>query len=425
MEDTLENRLKILQAYGYDKFQKRDYVSSIVYYQKYLELDQTNPDVYNMLGYLYRVASNKYKNLEKQIQYFEKAIQLKPDFIEALRNLAITYPLVGRYDDAINCFHKLFELGPVTDDYITYAYLKIRLGDFKEGWKYYEYRFIKEYMPSEYPKIDKPRWEGNKIPNKVLLVQYEQGFGDTIQFCRYLERVKPLVKKIIFRVQNELVDLMKSSLTDIDVVGMSTSLDELNFDYHVPLISLLYIMKETKDNIPLTQGYIKADKNKIEQYKKEYFNNDCLKIGISWHGMKLGNRLRNIPLEYFYPLTNIKNTKVYSFQKGCGNKELNEIPQDIEIIDLGKTFNDFSDTAAAMANLDLFITSDNGVFNLAGAMGIKTYLLLNHFAEWRWFLDDKTTPWYENVEIFRKQDEYDKWDLLINQVIEKISQTSC
>lgn len=136
--------------------------------------------------------------------------------------------------------------------------------------------------------------------------------------------------------------------------------------------------------------------------------------------MKLGNPYRNVPLKYFYPLAKLENVKLYSFQKSFGSEQLKQLPDNVEIIDLGKTFNNFSDTAAAMANLDLFVTSDNGVFNLAAAMGIKTHLLLNKFSEWRWFFEEEVNPWYSNVKIFKKQNETDCWSILMERIIEEI-----
>jgi len=410
----------ILNKLGDERCDAYDYVTAIVYYEEALKINPQDANTYNTIGYMYKKISTKYENLDKQIEYYEKAIELAPDHLQAVRNLALAYPLVGRIQEAIKYFHKLFELGPVIDDYVAYSYLKIQLGDFKEGWKHYEHRFYVEGRSTEYPKIDKPLWKGQKIQNKTLLVHYEQGFGDTIQFFRYLEQVKPLSKKIIFRVQNTLVDLIKMNTSEIEVVGMSTPLENLSFDYQIPLMSLPHVLNATIDNIPFTEGNIKADKIKEKDYKEKYFDNDCLKIGISWNGAKGGNFLRDIPLDVFYPLTKIKNVKVYSFQKNFGSEQLEQLPPDIEIIDMGKTFNDFSDTAAAMANLDLFVTSDNGVFNLAATMGVKTFLFLNKNSEWRWFFDEDRTPWYDSVRIFKKQNENDDWKLLMQRVIDTL-----
>lgn len=410
-----------LKKLGDEKYKSGDYYAAIDYFSAYLETDPKNAPMHNIIGYLYEKI-DRYETVDEQIKYYEKAAKLDPTFNMAIRNLAFAYSKKERYQDAIAQFHKLFNLGAIPDDYFAYACLKIKLGDFEEGWKYYEYRFCKEYGRTEYPIIEKPRWEGQNISNKTLLVQYEQGFGDSLLFFRYLYEVKPLVKKIIFRVQNELVNLFKTSNKDnnIEIVGMSTELSELSFDYHISLLSLLYVMKANINNIPLSEGYIKADENKVKAYKDEFFNNDCFKIGIAWHGMVVGNKRRNIPLQDFSPLTSLKNVKVYSFQKNAGYNQLSKLPPDVEIIDLGKTFNDFSDTAAAMANIDLFVTSDNGVFNLAGAMGKRTFLLLNKYSEWRWFFDNDSTPWYKSVKIFKKERENDNWNLLIKRVIETI-----
>lgn len=410
-----------LKKLGDEKYKKGDYYGAIEYFKAYLETDPQNASMYNVVGYLYEKI-DRYSTVDEQIKYYEKAVEVDSKCTMAIRNLAFSYSKKGRYEDAIAQFEKLFSLGAIPDDYFAYGCLKIELGDFKDGWKYYEYRFSKEYGRTLYPKFDKPRWDGQNISDKILLVQYEQGFGDSFLFFRYLYEVKPLVRKIIFRVQNELVDLLKTSNPDknIEIVGMSTELNDLSFDYHIPLLSLPYALKSTIDNIPLSQGYIKADENKVKAYKEKFFNNDSLKIGIAWNGMVVGNRRRNIPLINFYNLTTLKNVKIYSFQKNTGYDQLSKLPLDFEVIDLGKEFKDFSDTAAAMANIDIFITSDNGVFNLAAAMGKQTFLLLNKFAEWRWFFDTETTPWYKSVRIFKKENENDDWSLLINQVIEVI-----
>lgn len=415
--------LDILNKLGQDSFDKKDYVTAIVYFKKYLAINPNNADICNTIGYLFREIGGKYQNFDPQIEYFEKAIAIDSNYKFALRNLALTYPFIGKYEEAINCFHKLFKLEPVQDDYLAYAYLQIQLKNFIEGWKYYEHRFLRLGNSIKYPQIDKPKWDGQKIPDKTLLVHYEQGFGDTLCFFRYLEQVKPFAKKIIFRVQNELFDLLKTNVENVEVVPMSTPLNEIFFDYHIPLMSLLHILQATVENIPSTKGYIKADKNKVEKFKKKYFDNDCFKIGIAWSGAQIGNKRRNIPLKCFYPLTKLNNVKVYSFQKGYGAEQLKDIPPDVEITNLSESFDDFSDTAAALENLDLFISSDNGVFNLAGAMGKKTFLMLNKYAEWRWSLDEETTHWYDSVRIFKKQDEDESWDVLIQMVIENLSQS--
>lgn len=416
LEQTKENALKILEQSAYESFKNNDYVKAIIYYERYLEINPNNPDICNTLGYIYRLVGGKYNNIDKQIEYFEKAFKLDQEDEYILRNLALTYPLIGKYNEAVECFQKLFKKCYLVDDYVTYSYLKIRLKDFKEGWKYYENRFKKENN-IDYPIIEKPQWNGDDIKGKTLLVHYEQGYGDSIMFFRYIDLVKPYARKIIFRVQDELIELIKNNIKDVEVVGISCKLESLSFDCHIPLLSLLHVLDASVDDIPLTSVYIKADEQKVKKYKNEFFNNDCLKIGISWNGTKFGNNYRDIPLEKFYPLTTLENIRVYSFQKGYGAEQLDEKPYDIDIINLGQTFKDFSDTAAAMENIDLFITSDNCLLNLAGAMGKKTLALLNKYSEWRWFTEEGITPWYDSVKILKKQEENEDWSLLFDRAI--------
>jgi len=394
---------------------------AIVYFKKYAKKTPQDYNIYNIIGFLYQEI-DEYEDLDEQIKYFQKSLELKPDFKVALRNLAFAYARAGDYEESIECLHKLLELGAVPDDYFYYACLKLMLGDFEEGWKYYEHRFLKEFVPTPYPEFDIPKWEGQDISDKTLLVHYEQGFGDSIQFFRYLPEVLLLSKKLIFRVQNDLLDLFKINSGGIEVVGDSTPIAELSFDYHIPLMNVPRILNATIDNIPLTKGYFEANKDKIQEMKSEFFNTDCFKIGISWHGSLLGKKNRNIPLECFYPLTRLKNVKIYSFQKGESEKDLTNLPPDVEIVNLGETFHDFSDTAAAMANLDLFVTGDNSLLNLAGAMGKKTFALLSKDSEWRWFLDTEKTPWYDSVKIFKKQHENDDWELTMEKVISSLCQ---
>lgn len=414
-EDTF-NKLRLL---GDENVNKGFFVEAIEYYKKCVEIQPQNVIMYNRIGHIYEKLSES-EYLDEQIKYFEKALSIDPDYSLTLRNLAFVYFKAERYEESFSCFHKLLSGKPLTDDYVAYGCRKIQVGDFEEGFKNYEYRFKKTYGITEYPEFDKPRWKGESLPDKTLLVQWEQGFGDSVQFFRYLALAKPFFEKIIFRVQDSLVDLFKINTNDIEIVPGSQDIKELSFDYHVPLLSLPLVLKSNIQNIPSAEGYLKADKEKTEKYRKEYFDNKCFKIGITWCGMATGNRRRDVPLKYFYNAAKLDNVKIYIIQKNFNRDELKNVFPDVEVIDLGKTFNDFSDTAAAIANLDLFLTSDNSVFNLAGAMGIPTYVLLNKFSEWRWFLDENKTPWYDSVRIFKKRIEHEKWNFVMDSAIKAI-----
>lgn len=397
---------------------KKEPVKAIENYKKYLEKNQTEAHVYNQLGHCYE-SLDQFENIELQIEYFNKALELKPDLKSAAKNLCIVYPRLDKYDETLASFNKVLKLGANNDDYFDYACMLIKLGNFEEGWKYYEHRFQKETGPTPYPKIKKPKWKGQKIPGQTLLIHWEQGLGDTIFFARYLSLLKEFTDKLIFRVQPSMHELIKINFPYIQVIPDTVPVEDIKFDFHIPLMSLPAIFKTNVENIPLSEGFLKADKERSEFYKKEFFNNDCLKIGISWQGADVGNHLRDIPFETFYPLARLKNVKVYSFQKGIDTNIFRQMPPDVEIADLGSTFNNFNDTAGAMDNIDIFISSDNSVPNLAGAMGKKTVMLIHKNSEWRWLLDTEKTPWYDSFELIKKTNEKQEWSELIQEAIDK------
>ena len=197
------------------------------------------------------------------------------------------------------------------------------------------------------------------------------------------------------------------------------SVEKVEYDFAVFAMDLPYFLKMDFGNIPNKEGYLKADFDKVKVFEKEYFKEDVLTVGIFYSGGELEKRNakhRAIPLKKMQKLFKIPDIKVYSFQKEDRFSELKDFP---EIVDLGKEFSDFSDTAAAMQNLDVMITIDSAPVHLAGALGVKTFLMLPYFSEWRWFEDVKTTAWYESVEIF-KQSQPDCWDNVIDEICEKL-----
>jgi hypothetical protein len=190
----------------------------------------------------------------------------------------------------------------------------------------------------------------------------------------------------------------------------------------------LPIVCETRpDNIPFSQGYLKVPKQKITSYKKKYINdNDKIKIGIAYEGTMASKETnRDIPLSYLYPLMKLPDVEVYSFQVDDLTRQMDRVPQDAQLIRLGKTFTSWEDTACAMNCMDVMVTTDNGVMNLAGALGVKTFGIFNKITEWRWF---KTTgediAWYKSIKPFQTPTS-DAWEVPVAQIIEEIDKMRC
>lgn len=416
--------LSVYKILGYIYYQLGDYENASKYMNKFIiygSTPQITAEDYNLLGFyyerLYTLTSRNLYDLHRAIDNFVLAANRKPNDKNLLKNVTIAASKANQQALAGRYWKKLFKLGGLNnDDKFDYSAYCLKTGDF-EGWeKYYEYRFDKETNPTVIPKIDKPRWDGGQdISDKTLLVCYEQGFGDTILMAGYLPRLTKIAKKIIYVVQDSLTALIRNSFKDIDIISATQFRDDttIKYDYYIPSMSIPMALKLNRDNISVGEGYLKPNKFIVDQYKFMCFNNDKLKIGLSLSGNKNGDITRDIPIEVIEPLTKLENVQLYLL-----NKDI-EIDNP-KIINLGKTFKNFDDTAGAMVNCDIVISADNVLMNLAGALGVKTFGLFNYHNQFRYFdLTGEDIVWYTSVKPF-VCDDVDNWRYVIDLVIKEI-----
>lgn len=403
----------------------KDNIKAIEYYEKALEKNKNNFSIYNMLGHLYSTChQDKFK--EKQIGYLTKAYELAPNNRIVVKNLAYVYGKFDEVQKADEFYSKLMYLNPTHSDLHAYGAYLVKHKRFSEGFKFLQHRFQKEDLGNvAFPAIftnKKRRWNLKvDITGKHVLVHFEQGFGDSIMFVRFVEELKNLCGKVSVAVQNGLIDLFKDSNLGVDIYT-EAEVEKLSYDYYIPMMDLPIVCETQPDTIPLAEGYLKVPKAKINEYKKKYIENtDKLKIGIAYEGTMASKETdRDIPLEFLYPLMRMPEVEVYSFQVDDVTRQMDRIPEDCNLIRLGGTFKNWEDTACAMNCMDLMITTDNGVMNLAGALGIKTLALFNTITEWRWF---KTTgndiAWYKSIKPFQCPTSK-AWDVPVAQIIEEI-----
>ena len=188
------------------------------------------------------------------------------------------------------------------------------------------------------------------------------------------------------------------------------------------MMDLPIVCETQPDTIPKAGGYLKVPKTKINNYKKKYINNnDKIKIGIAYEGTFASKETeRDISLEYLYPLMLLPDVEVYSFQVDDLTRQMDRIPENAELIRLGNTFKNWEDTACAMNCMDLMVTTDNGVMNLAGALGVKTFGLFNRIVEWRWFkVQGDDIAWYKSIKPFQCPTS-GAWEIPVQQVMEEI-----
>ena len=409
----------------------KDYIKAIEYYEKALEKNQNNFSIYNMLGHLYSTChQDKYK--DKQIDYFTKAYELAPNNRIVVKNLAYVYGKFHEIQKADEFYAKLMYLNPMHSDLHAYGAYLVKHKRFIEGFKFLQHRFLKEDLGNvAFPQIflnnKKKRWNMKlDISNKHLLIHFEQGFGDTVMFARFIDEAKTRCAKVSLVVQNSMVTLFQASDLGVDIYTES-DLPNIDYDYYIPMMDLPILCETTPDTIPNAAGYLKVARTKINAYKKEHINNnDKLKIGIAFEGTAASKETdRDIPLEFMYPLMRMPEVEVYSFQVEDLSNQMDRIPADCNLIRLGKTFKNWEDTACAIKNMDLMVTTDNGVMNLAGALGAKTFGLFNTITEWRWFkTEGEDIAWYKSIKPFQCPTSK-AWDVPMKQVLEEVEKLQC
>ena len=410
--------LMFITLANFYNLQLKDYKTAIKYYEKYIEIDKTKAVVYTIVGSLYAKLYGDL-SLKDQIFYFKKAYAIKPADRLVLHGLAYGYEKLGDRANADKFYQKLLENNPTEVDYYNYGAFLINCGDFQNGHKYFAHRFLVDDENLKYPLSEdiEHKWDlKSDISDKILLVHYEQGFGDTFMYCRFVPFLKKLTGKIIFVVQDNLYDLIKSSpiISDgIEIVSNNESLSNLKYDIHMALLDAPLALNTDISTIPYSYGYLEVASDKVKEYAKKYLNkSDKIKVGIAYSGDKTANyNGRDIELNRFKNLLNLEGFDFYSMQVS-GEDESN-----YNLTSLGNTFKDFTDTACAIKNMDIIVSTDNVILNLAGALGVKTYGLFNKFPNYRWYkLNGEDVGWYNSVTPLQA-DETNCWRDVFAQLI--------
>ncbi len=400
-------------------FEKLDRpLDAIECFQKLITRTPEFEEGYNALG----LILNKLGRLEESENIFNKAIKINPNTPKFYGNLANVLQKKSEYSKSLIHYNKAIELEPRYYEAIfSRSLIYLLTGNFEKGWQDYEQRWN---LPTfNMRKYSKPLWNGQQIKNKTLLVWAEQGFGDTIHFCRYLSLLKKQNKKLIFECQPQLIDLLQT-LSTYDEIRPKKSVSDNEFDYHVPLLSLPAIFKTNLKSIPCSSPYLQVPGSYQQKIvNKLQFNKNLTNIGIVWSGnIKNKNDInRSCHPKYFSTLGKQENIKLYSLHL---SKE-NEIIHNSEfnfIQDLSAHINNFADTAAIIEKLDIIISVDTAVAHLAGALAKKVLLIIPYQPEWRWMLDRNDSPWYPTMKIFR-QKIFGDWQQVLDDVYKEIGKT--
>ncbi len=386
---------------------------AVEYHNKAISLKANFAEAHNNLG----TALMEQCKFDAAIISHKKAIELKPDYAEAYNNLGAVLKESGEPLEAIEKYKLATELDPhYVQAHLNMAFALLLTENFRKGWQEYEWRLR---VKGQTPKTTrKPMWNGSSLNGRSILVSTEQGLGDSIQFIRYIPMVKKQGGRVIVECQQSLRRLFKNC-DGIDEIKKITSDAEssIQFDVHVPLLSLPGIFDVTMDLIPSNGPYIKSDPVLISKWRTKLDYDNNFKIGIVWAGNPehKNDSNRSCSLKNFAHLTDIRGLTLFSLQKGPASVESNNPPGDMKIINLTNELNDFAETAAVIDNLDLIISADTSVAHLAGAIGKPVWVLLPFVPDWRWFLKRNDSPWYPNMRLFRQHKPHD-WQGVFEQV---------
>ena len=354
--------------------------------------------------------------LNDAVASFDRALALKPDYAAAHNNRGNVLFDLNRLEAALVAFDAAIALtGGFAEAAVNKSYCLLRMGHFEEGWRLHEWR-KKTERPVGHRSFSRPVWLGDAdIEGKSVFVHWEQGFGDTLQFCRYANLLQAHGAEVVMSVQEPLHRLMSHSMPNIRV--LKNDVVATAFDYHCPLMSLPLAFGTTLQNVPGTVPYLFADEERQMTWAPRLRPSAKPRIGVAWSGNaeQRNDFNRSIGLAGLAPVLAIDADWI-SLQKEVRDIDRPLLQKFRQVSHYGELLNDFSDTAAVIAAVDLVITVDTSVAHLAGAMGKPVWILLAYTADWRWLVDRDDCPWYPTARLFRQQAPH-SWDGVVAGVV--------
>jgi tetratricopeptide (TPR) repeat protein len=368
------------------------------------------------------MALHALKRFDEAIAGFGKAIALRPDYAQAYHNLGVVLQDCKRVDDAIAAYKKAIALKPdSTESHFNLGFCLLHVGRYEQGWPLHEWRLQIEELSGRRRSFAQPRWRGGEdIAGKTLFVYREQGFGDTLQFCRYGRLLQNRGIKTVMSVQEPLYRLLQQMSPDVEIIHDGAL--PAAFDYHCPLLSLPLAFGTTLDTIPAPRPYIFADRAlrdawaaRLPPCQRLSTGQAKPRIGIAWSGNKKqkNDHNRSMTLRTLAPLLS-DDAQWISLQKDLRPGDA-DLLKELPVVSFTDELADFADAAAVLDSLDLVITVDTSVAHLAGAMGKPVWIMLTYYPDWRWLLDRDDCPWYPTARLFR-QDETRSWENVIARV---------
>jgi tetratricopeptide (TPR) repeat protein len=367
---------------------------SLASYRRAVALDAELCDGWRNLS----VALQKMHLMEDAVDPARRALALEPDNPELLLNLGTLMIRLGQMKKGADAFDRALAIRPdYAEAHWNRAHVQLMHGGFREGWREYEWRLRCPGLNAYGRTFDAPRWDGGTLTGKRILIHSEQGFGDTLQFVRFLPQVKQRGGTVIFEAHKALIRLFDGIEGADELVHSGENLPE--FDCYAPLLSLPFLFGAEENSIPAAPALHVPAAPPIDL--PESGNK---RIGLVWAGRpQHGNdRNRSMALSHIKPLFENERCDFFSLQLGPARGQIEQEDQQSNLTDLSEHLTDFAATASLIEQLDLVIAVDTAVAHLAGSLGKPVWLMLPFVPDWRWMLHRSDTPWYPTMRLFRQ-----------------------
>ncbi|NMM27597.1 MAG: tetratricopeptide repeat protein [Glaciimonas sp.] len=371
------------------------------YYRQAIALSPENVQIHLNLGVLLmnRKCFGEAEAINRQI------LQYAPDSPAAWSNLGVLLACLKREDEAEHCYRTALALdSSYSKARFNLSYILLRQGRLEEGWRCLEARVWYERFTTYFTC---PRWCGEALTGKSVVVGFEAGHGDMIQFCRYASVLKTRGATHITLVCHPGLKALFSTLSGVDAVfSFKEDVPASGWDFWTLPMSLPHYCHTRLDSIPAPIPYLSADPVRVAKWSA-LLPTSGFRVGLAWKGNPLfeNDGDRSLPsLDTLAPLGAVAGIRFFSLQKGPGEDEAQRPPAGLSILNLGGDLQDFADTAAVVASLDLVISVDTAVAHLAGSLGKPCWVLLPDYrTDWRWLTERTDSPWYPaRMRLFRQ-----------------------
>ena len=339
---------------------------------------------------------------EEALAAVDEALRLEPAQRDAITNRAGLLSSLGRVEEAIECARAGLRLYPDSADlHWNLAISLLLAGDFEAGWVEHEWRDRSGDPVGTPQDLVQPRWRGESLEGRAIFLYGEQGFGDNIQFMRFVPEIARRARVVYLKVPQPLEPLMTDLPANCVLLGRGAV--QPSADFHCPLMSLPAVLRIAESTIPAQVPYLRAEPRRVQAWR-DRLPAGRLKVGIAWSGKPthFNDLNRSMTLAMFKEVA-VEGCQFIAMQPQLRDIDRATLDAWPEAIDCGRELGDFADTAALIETLDLVISVDTSVAHLAGALAKPVWILLPHPPDWRWMLDREDTPWYPTARLYRQR----------------------